>query len=35
MNNLNIDTATTEEEEAEGLAEAMWMEGVEAEESEG
>ena len=35
MNNLNIDTATTEDEAAEGLAEALRMEGVEAEGSEG
>ena len=30
MNNLDIETAGTEEEAAEGLAEALRMEGVEA-----
>ena len=35
MNNLDIETAGTEEEAAEGLAEALRMEGVEAEGSEG
>ena len=33
--NLHIETAGTEDLAAEGLAEALWMEGVEAEGSEG
>ena len=35
VNNLNIDTATSEEEATERLEEALGMEGVEAEVSEG
>ena len=35
LSNLIIETAGTQEEAAEGLAEALQMEGVEAEESEG
>ena len=35
MNNLNIETAVTEEEVAEELTEALGMEGVEDEGSEG
>ena len=35
LNNLNTETAGTEEEAAEGLSEALRMESVEAEGSEG
>ena len=35
INNLRIETASTEEEAAEGMEEALRMEGVEDEGSEG
>ena len=35
LNNLNIETAITEEEAAEGLEAALWMEVEEDSDSEG